>query len=236
MQTNLLKLAIFGFIIVIGLILLLQEIPEKQTTTPYQTTTIFQEPTNVTPVSLNLTGVFLKNGSFVFINNVTRVEVSLNTTQAKPGENVEVNVTFVGYFGWGAGGYVSQNLTPWYIKRTINVHYFGVELSNETSHLLVQSNGPWDKMIKMITELGEVKQPLNLSPLYYFRIRWVITPTQNVVGKTLKICGGYFASYPNITNWADYYNKLAYQQAFVINSTVINIPSVNCELLKVLEN
>jgi hypothetical protein len=233
MQKNLLIIVIFGFILFFGLILLLQEIPEKQTTQSYQTTTIFQELTNATPVSFNLTGVFLKDGSFILVNNVTRVEVSLNTTQAKPGEKVELNVTFIGYFGWG-GNRILQDLTQWYIERTINIHYFGVELSNETSHLLVQSNGPWDKLI---TQISEPQQVLYLSPLNYFRIRWIITPTQNVIGKTLKICGGYFATYKNITgNWADYYNDLAYRQAFVINSTVINIPSANCELLKVLEN
>jgi len=224
-----LAVIIFGFILVIGFILILQQIPKKQTTTSYQTTTTVQELNNMIPVSFNLTGVFLKNGSFVLINNVTRVEVSLNTTQAKPGDKVELNVTFVGYFGWG-GNRILQNLTQWYIERTINIHYFGVELSNETSHLLVPNNGPWDKMV---TQIGEQQQVIYLSPINYLRIRWVITPTQNVVGKTLKICGGYFAAY-NIGNWAKYYNRLAYQQAFVINSSVINIPSINCEFLKVV--
>jgi len=237
-------LAIFLLIIILGsssLIFLFQEISKKQmhetstsiSTSTYQeiTTSIPQKYANETLASFNLTGVFLKNGSFILANNVTRVEVSLNTTQAKPGENVEVNVTFFGYFSWGDPSL--NDVTNYYIKGTINVHYFGVEFANETSHLLVQSNGQWDKMIKMITELGEPTQVSNLSPLYCLRIKWVITPTQNVVGKTLKICGGYFASY-NIGNWTKYYNRLAYQQAFVINSSVINIPSINCEFLKVV--
>jgi len=225
-----LTVIIFGFILVIGFILILQQIPKKQTTTSYQTTTTIQELSNMIPVSFNLTGVFLKNGSFVLINNVTRVEVSLNTTQAKPGEKVELNVTFVGYFGWGNSSI--NNLTEYYIERTVNIHYFGVELSNETSHLLVPNNGPWDKMV---TQIGEQQQVIYLSPINYLRIRWIITPTQNVIGKTLKICGGYFATYKNISgNWTKYYNRLAYQQAFVINSSVINIPSISCELLKVV--
>jgi hypothetical protein len=232
MQRNLLLgfLFIFVVIAITSIFLSLQTQKNYVTHEASITTSIFQK-INATPVSFNLTGVFLKNGSFILINNVTRVEVSLNTTQAKPGDKVELNVTYIGHFGWGGDAFL-QNLTEWYIKRMINIHYFGVEFSNETSHLLVQNNGPWDKMINQISEQQQV---LYLSPTNYFRIRWIITPTKNVVGKTLKICGGYFATYKNITKWADYYNKLAYQQAFVINSSIISIPSVNCELLKVVE-
>jgi hypothetical protein len=233
MQKKLLTIFLFIFILGSGsLIFLFQETLNRQTHVTSITTSIFQRHTNETPISFNLTGVFLKDGSFVLINNVTRVEVSLNTTQAKPGDKVELNVTFIGYFGWGGDPFL-QNLTQWYIERTINIHYFGVEFANETSHLLVPNNGPWDKMV---AQIGEQQQVIYLSPINYLRIRWIITPTQNVIGKTLKICGGYFATYKNITGKWDYYNELAYRQAFVINSTVISIPSVNCELLKVLEN
>jgi hypothetical protein len=239
MQKKLLVIFLLIFILGSGsLIFLFQQISKKQmhetstsvTTSTYQeiTTTILQKYTNETFASFNLTGVFLKNGSFILANNVTRVEVSLNTTQAKPGDKVELKITFFGYFSWGDPSL--NDLTMYYIKRTINIHYFGVEFANETSHLLVPSNGPWDKMI---TQVEEPQQLPSFSPTQYLTIRWVITPTQNVVGKTLKICGGYFAAY-NIGNWAKYYNRLAYQQAFVINSSVINIPSINCEFLKVV--
>ena len=246
MQKKLLAIFVLIFILSIGsLIFLLQEISKKQnyetqitTTSAYQgiTTTIFQKYTNEAIASFNLIGVFLKNGSFIPINNVTRVEVSLNATQAKPGDKVELKITFLGYFGWGDSSL--KDLTNYYIDRTINIHYFGVEFANETSHLLVPSNGPWDKMILLI---GNPQQPQTSFPTKEFIIKWIITPTKNVTGKTLKICGGYFASYMNSSytsnhTWTDYYNKLAYEQAYVLNSTIINIPSANCELLKVLEN
>ncbi|MGC8776747.1 MAG: glycosyltransferase family 39 protein [Candidatus Micrarchaeia archaeon] len=208
------------------------------TTVP--TTSITASPTIFSNFNyFNLTGVGYINPitkqleNFTVINNVENVTVSLNKSSASPGEYVGLNVIFVGEFKW------YKNLaTSYYLNQTvhvplINFHYYGVELANQTGMLLVQNNGPW---YNYITQIGEPHQLIYKDPSRYLLVHWVITPNPSMVGKTLKFCGGYFATYSNTTlmgGFGSLYNYLAYTQTSIINNTVINLQSKDCALLNV---
>lgn len=183
----------------------------------------------------NLTGTGYRNqttgqvSGFVTVNNVSSVDVSLNRSSANPGETVRINVTFVGEFKW-----YQNNATIHYLGAPlINVHYFGVELSNQSGTLYDQNNGPWNYFV---SQLGEPHQLLYENGSRYLRVSWNITPRANVTGKQIKICGGYFATYQNTTlfgGWGALYNTLSMRQERVVNSTVISIPSSECSYLNV---
>ena len=184
----------------------------------------------------NLTGSGYKNTTtgklelFKTINNVGSVYVEANRTSASPGQHILLNVTFRGTFDWNYGDPASI----YYLNsKVINIHYFGVELQNQSGALLDQSNGPWYYYIEQI---GEPHQYQSGNPNETLPVHWVIAPTSNVTNKTLKICGGYFAAYMNTTldgGWGNAYNNLSMKQEKVLNLTVINIPSQNCAYVKV---
>lgn len=184
----------------------------------------------------NLTGSGYKNTttgkleSFKTINNVSSVYVEANRTSASPGQHTLLNVTFLGTFDWDP----KDPASVYYLSsKVINIHYFGVELQNQSGALLDQSNGPWYYYVGQIGA-PHTYQPGN--PNKTLSVRWVITPTGNVTNKTLKICGGYFAAYTNTTldgGWGNAYNNLSMEQERVLNLTVINIPSQNCAYVKV---
>jgi hypothetical protein len=183
----------------------------------------------------NLTGVGYLNRTtgkltnFTVVNNVSSVETSLNRSSAAPGDRVRLNVTFIGAFRW-----YGNNATTYYLNSAIiNVHYYGVELSNQTGELWDQNNGPW---YYYVSQFGEPHQILFSNASRYLRVSWNITPTANATGKTLKLCGGYFATYENTTlhgSWAEEFDYLSRNQTFVVNSTVINIPTSACAYLSV---
>jgi len=212
------------------------------TTTSSTTVTTVVNTSNSTQFNFfNLTGVGLINATsrrieyFIIVNNVSSVYVSANRTSASPGEQVMLNVTFSGHFGWGSSNMLIQQASNYYLNSPlINVHYYGVELSNQSGMLLDQNNGPWNLSI---TQIGEPHQHIYKSPANYLRVTWIISPTQREVGKTLKLCGGYFATYENTTlfgGWGDAYDNLSYHQTQVINGSIINIPSSNCAYLQVI--
>lgn len=184
----------------------------------------------------NLTGSGYKNTttgnfeSFKTINNVSSVEVWVNNTSASPGEHILLNVTFLGTFDWNP----ADPASIYYLQsKVINIHYFGVEMQNQSGALLDQSNGPWYYYIKQI---GEPHQYQSGNPNETLLVRWIITPTSNVTNQTLKICGGYFATYMNSTldgSWGNAYNNISMKQKRILNLTVINIPSQNCAYVKV---
>ncbi len=188
----------------------------------------------------NLTGVGLINSTskkmeyFIVVNNVSNVVVSTNRSSVTPGGLVRLNVTFEGQFGWSSTNLSVQQASSYYLERAlINVHYYGVELSNQSGMLLDQSNGPWNLSI---SQIGEPHQYLYKSPSKYLRVSWIISPNAIMAGKTLKLCGGYFAAYANTTlfgGWGKAYNTLSYSQVRVVNSSIINIPSSNCSYLQV---
>ncbi|MEM3237169.1 MAG: glycosyltransferase family 39 protein [Candidatus Micrarchaeaceae archaeon] len=183
----------------------------------------------------NLTGVGYKDPVtgkleyFVVVNNMTSVNVTLNRTTAKPGEYVAVNVIFTGTFKWYA-----NNATAYYLHSpVINFHYYGVEFANQTGKLYDQSNGPW---YYFVSQYGEPHQLLYGNPNNSLLVKWIVTPTENVTGKTIKICGGYFATYQNTTLYGGFgnlYDFLSYNQLRVVNSSVINIQSEKCAYLSV---
>lgn len=190
----------------------------------------------------NLTGAGYYNSSlhaltsFAVVNNVSSIGVSLGASTASPGASVPVNVLFTGTFLWGVSNHstYSYNATNYYLhSNVINVHYFGVELANQTGKLLDMNNGPWSTYIS----ISEPHQELKGNPGNYLLISWNITPTNYSIGKTLKFCGGYFASYFNFSyaggNYAKGFNMLSGNQTRIINNTVISIPSYNCEYLNV---
>lgn len=213
------------------------------TTTQNNITTSIQSTAYTTiPSSLNtqkynyfnLTGVGYLNSvgtltNFTVINNVSSVQTSINMSSAAPGERVRLNVTFVGEFKW-----YGNNATIYYLDSpVINIHYYGVEFSNQTGHLYDQSNGPW---YYYVSQFGEPHQILYSDSNKFLRVSWNITPTANVSGTTLKICGGYFATYQNTTlhgKWGNAYDYLSYNQTYVVNSSVIDIPSSSCANLAV---
>jgi hypothetical protein len=167
---------------------------------------------------------------FVLVNNVTNVSITLNKTRADTGEMFRLNVTFSGQINFNG-----SDAMLYYIfsqPKLINNHYFGVEYANESGNLTVQSNGPWNYFFEQI--------PLGKSYTYTpssnsFRVVWDLAPTPNVTGKTLKFCGGFFASYANSTvmgGWSPAYDVLARGQARVVNSSLINIPG-KCVYLQV---
>ncbi len=128
-----------------------------------------------------------------------------------------------------------MNATQTYLSEpVINVHYYGVELANQTGTLLDQNNGPWQKYVNQI---GEPHQTFNATPSKYLQVIWNVTPNSTMLGKTIKICGGYFATYENTSlmgGWGFLYNRLTYLQQHVVNKSVINIPSSSCAYLKVV--
>jgi hypothetical protein len=204
-------------------------------TTTISTTTISYSNFNY----FNLTGVGYINPvnnvleNFTVINHVDNVSVVLNKSSAYPGEYVSVNVIFHGEFKWYANPATSYYLNQTIHEPLINFHYYGVELANQTGMLLVQSNGPW---YDYITQIGEPHQLFYLNPNHYLLVHWIITPNQSMVGKQLKICGGYFATYNDtklMGGFGNLYDYLAYHQIDVVNSSVINILSQNCAVLNV---
>ena len=184
----------------------------------------------------NLTGSGYKNTttgdleSFKTINNVSSVEVWVNNTSASPGEHLLLNVTFLGTFDWNP----LDPASVYYLQsKVINIHYFGIELQNQSGTLFDQDNGPWYYYVEQIGEPNPY-QPGNPNKTLSFH--WVIAPTSNVTNQTLKICGGYFATYMNTTldgGWGNAYNNLSMKQERILNPTVINIPSQNCAYVKV---
>jgi|GEM_PF-1479200 len=204
-------------------------------TTTISTTTISYSNFNY----FNLTGVGYINPTnnmlenFTVINHVDNISIVLNKSSAYPGEYVSVNVIFHGEFKWYTNPATSYYLNQTIHEPLINFHYYGVELANQTGMLLVQSNGPW---YDYITQIGEPHQFFYLDPNHYLLVRWVITPNQSMVGKQLKICGGYFATYSSTNlmgGFGNLYDYLAYHQINVVNSSVINILSQNCAVLNV---
>ncbi|MEM4114335.1 MAG: glycosyltransferase family 39 protein [Candidatus Micrarchaeaceae archaeon] len=183
----------------------------------------------------NLTGSGYKNPAtgkleyFVVVNNMTSVNVTLNRTSAKPGEYVTVNVIFTGTFKWYA-----NNATKYYLHApVINFHYYGVEFANQTGDLYDQSNGPW---YYFVSQLGEPHQLLYGNPNTTLLVSWIVTPTENVTGKMIKICGGYFATYQNTTlmgGFGNLYDFLSHNQLHVVNNSAINIQSQKCAYLSV---
>ncbi len=213
------------------------------TTTPIVAST--SVPTTSTTISydnfnyFNLTGVGYLNPvtgkleNFTIVNNVENVSVSLNKSYAYPGEYVSLNVIFEGEFKWYANPATFYYLNQTIHQPLINFHYYGVELANQTGMLLVQNNGPW---YDYVNQIGEPHQLFYKNTTRYLLVHWVITPTQNMVGKEIKICGGYFATYNNtqlMGGFGALYNYLAYHQIYVVNSSVINIQSPSCALLNV---
>ncbi|MGC9099101.1 MAG: ArnT family glycosyltransferase [Candidatus Micrarchaeia archaeon] len=187
----------------------------------------------------NLTGVGYLNPethqleNFTTVNKVDAVFISLNRSSAAPGEYVSLNVIFVGEFKWYANPATSYYLNQTIHEPLINFHYYGVELANQSHMLLVQNNGPW---YNYITQIGEPHQLLYKNASHYLLVHWVITPNQSMVGKSLKFCGGYYATYNNtklMGGFGNLYNYLAYNRTYVVNASVINIPSQNCSILNV---
>lgn len=184
----------------------------------------------------NLTGSGYMNASthtlshFVTVNNVSSIDTSLNLSRAMPGQSVTLSVTFTGTFDWNC----NCNATRYYLASNIvNIDYFGVELANQTGMLLDQNNGPWYSYVSLVQP---PRQIFLSDPTSKLRLTWILSPTENATGKTLKLCGGYFAAYRNSSaplGWAQLYSNLSYAQKQVVNSTVISIPSQNCAYLQI---
>ncbi|MEM3241082.1 MAG: glycosyltransferase family 39 protein [Candidatus Micrarchaeaceae archaeon] len=216
-------------------------ISTSTTSTSTITTILPNETNSITNFNFfNLTGVGFYNStekklsSFTTVNNVSGIYIGVNNTAVAPGNTVLLNVTFVGNFLWGfSNAFATAAVNKYLGEPVINIHYYGVEQSNQSGKLLVQNNGPW---YDYVTQIGEPHQVIFLNASKYLRVEWLITPNATFAGNTLKLCGGYFAAYENTTldgGWAQLYNKLAYEQARVVNSSVINIPSSNCVYLNV---
>ncbi|BCS91232.1 MAG: hypothetical protein ARM1_0689 [Candidatus Micrarchaeota archaeon] len=179
----------------------------------------------------NLTGagykIYNRLISFTNVNTVRSVKVSVNRSYAAPGQPIAIDVTFYGSFGW----YIHPRATYYYLhSKVINVHYYGVELANQTGILLDQNNGPWYYLIRQIAEPRTL-----ISNNTVLEFQWIITPTYNLSDKSLKICGGYFAGYANTTayRYGAIFDNLSKRQIYVDNSSVINIPSSNCDIVYV---
>lgn len=182
----------------------------------------------------NLTGVGNYSESsnglnyFYTVNNVSAVNVSISADHAGPGNYISVNVLFIGKFDWTG---TNQSVT--YLNEPlINVHYFGVEFSNQTGHLLDQDNGPWYNYLNV----GQPSQHMSGPTNRYLLINWSVSPTNLTIGKSLKICGGYFATYENTTvlgGWSHAFDILSGNQTSVVNRSVISVPSKSCDTLQV---
>ena len=213
-------------------------IPKNSTTSTVQTSsgTIGKVPNYPNFNYFNLTGSGYVNSSthslsyFVTVNNVSSVDTNLNLSSAGPGQNITLSVTLTGTFDWSCG----CNATRYYLaSNVVNVDYFGVELANQTGMLLDQNNGPW---YNYIAEIQPPRQAFLNDPARKLRLTWIISPTENATGKTLKLCGGYFATYRDQfapLRWAQLYNNFSYAQKQVVNSTVISIPAQSCANLQV---
>ncbi|MGC8710596.1 MAG: ArnT family glycosyltransferase [Candidatus Micrarchaeia archaeon] len=205
------------------------------TTVPTTTTTTIEYNTKFNYFNLTGVGYIAQNGvleNFTVVNDVQNVSVIMNKSSAYPGEYVNLSVVFSGNFKWYANPATSYYLNQSIHMPLINFHYYGVELSNESNMLLVQNNGPW---YDYVTQMGEPHQLLYINGTRYLLVRWIITPTPSMSGKSLKLCGGYFATYENTTlkgGFGNLYNILAYDQTNVVNSSVINLQS-KCAILNV---
>jgi hypothetical protein len=182
----------------------------------------------------NLTGVGYYNNTlhrltyFYTVNNVSNVTVNISRNNAYPGENLSVHVLFSGNFDW-----TGSNQSTYYLSSPlINVHYFGIELANQTGKLLDQNNGPWYKYIT----IGQPSQSFDGSVKHHLMITWNISPTNYSSGKELKVCAGYFATYQNTTilgGWGPAFNILSSNQTRTENYSIISTPSDKCVYLSV---
>ncbi len=179
--------------------------------------------------SFNLTGVFVEYNNtlhYLPINIIRNVSVYVNKTKVQPNELIWLNVTYHGFFTWNTG----NNATKYYLESpVINIHYYGVELGNQTGNLLVQNNGPW---YYLINQSGEPHQIMPPNPFNTLVVHWNISATQQDIGKDIKICGGYFAAYMNQGGFS-LFNTLAKEENNIISNNVINIVSKNCAIINV---
>jgi hypothetical protein len=190
------------------------------------------DPLANTPYNfLNLTGAGIVNrttqklDTFIVVNNVTNVSITMDKAEVRVEQPILLNVTFRGqvYFN-GSPPALYYILGKPYL---INVHYFGVEYANESGNLTVQSNGPWNYFFNAPQKESRTYTPTSNS----FRITWNVSINPNVTGKKLKFCGGFFAAYQN-SSWAYDYDLLAREQVKVVNGSIINIPG-QCTYLQV---
>ncbi len=178
----------------------------------------------------NLTGVgTLEHGNitnFTTINRVDSVNVLLGTT-TYPNTTVNVTVTYSGEFKWSDGA-----LTIKYLKSPIiNVHYFGVGLANQ-SNISVQNGQGFSNIISSVGQ--PIQGPLQ-NPNTTLNVSWEFAVSNSMAGKTLRICGGYFAAYQNdIRGWPSVFYNLSSKRISIANVSEINVVSSECSYLKVI--
>ena len=179
----------------------------------------------------NLTGVGTLHdgaiGNFITINRVESINLSLSQNSVPANGTLNITVTYSGEFGWSDGSQATRYLE----SPMINIHYFGVEFANQ-SNLSVQNSPDFNDYASYYEGVGNPVQSWGKNASTTLAITWPFTVSSTAAGKTLKICGGYYASY-NSKTWPSLYYRLSSASANVQNSTVISIVSRNCSYLHI---
>lgn len=200
-------------------------ITQLQTPNTINSTTIlsnfsaYQKVKNLTSISLyNKSGNFIGTYTVYLVNNVS---IFLNKSVVKPTQKIRINVTYNGIF----------NLTEYFIKRTLGVHYFGYrEVGSNT--MLVYTNSFNSTKYFKLAGLPYVYTPKNRNMQNFLEYTVNITPTKYAQNKTWEFCGGSYVAYP-ISGWQKIFANVTLKNKIVSNNTVINTVSNKCKILRV---
>lgn len=197
------------------------------TTSLNTTTTINSTPNTTYSVMNNLSSIRVYNlttNALIGTYNtytVNNVSITLNKTYAVPGQEIRVDVLYSGSF----------NLTEYFMKNTIGVHYFGYHEQGSSTNL-VYNNLMNASMY--FTQIGQpyVYTPTGLNTSHFLQYTVNVTPTSYAANKTWVFCGGSYVAYA-VDGWQNLFNNVTLAGAPVSNASVINKVSANCSTLKV---
>lgn len=174
----------------------------------------------------NLSSIYLYNKSGNLIGTYTtyivnNVSIFLNASVAKPAQKIQINVTYNGIF----------NISGYFIKRTLGVHYFGYKEIGSNTMLVYINSLNATKYFKPVG-LSLVHTPKNHNMDNFLEYTVNITPTEYARNKTWEFCGGSYVAYP-INGWQKIFANVTLKNKTVSNNTVINVLSKKCKILQV---
>ncbi len=179
----------------------------------------YQKIKNLSSISLyNKSGKLISNYITYLVNNIS---IILNKSTIKPGQKLQINVIYAGIF----------NLTPYFIKKTLGVHYFGYKEMRSNTMLVYINSLNATKYFKLVGS-SYVYPPKNKNPYYFLEYTVNVTPTNYAKNKTWIFCGGSYVAYP-VKGWQKTFSNITLKNKTVSNYTVINVISKKCQLLQV---
>lgn len=151
---------------------------------------------------------------------VRRINVSVKPNTLVANGTINVFVTYYGIFNFG-----KYNAGP-FLGNTIEIYYFGY-FKNGSRKMLVYGNHP-----NSMDYFTEASPPQTFVPRAnqsgLMETDFSINPMQSALGNIWVICGGYFETFKNNTNWVNEFNNLSYNEVNFQNDSIINLISSNC--------